>query len=188
MKVNIYDSANKYGIIYSDPPWEQNKGNRRKCRPNQDKNLDYPTMSLDEIKAIHSIISEKTFDKHNIFIWTIDKYLFDAEKMMQDLGYILHARFIWDKENGIAPAFTVRYTHEYLLWFYKKGKMLKPNQEVRGKYTTVLREPSTKHSKKPICAYEMIETMFPNVNKLELFARNVREGWDCWGNEVQGRK
>ena len=184
MKVDIFSTQNKYGIIYSDPPWQQNKGNKRKCRPNQGKNLDYPTMSLDEIKAIHRVVSEKTFDKHNIFMWTIDKYLFDAEKMMQDLGYILHARFVWDKGNGVAPAFTVRFSHEYLLWFYRKGKILMPNETFRGYYTTVLRETSTKHSKKPECAYTMLEDMFQEIPKIELFARNERTGWDCWGNEV----
>ena len=52
------------------------------------------------------------------------------------------------------------------------------------KYTTVLREPSTKHSKKPDCAYKMLEDMFPNASKIELFARNERDGWDCFGNEI----
>ena len=55
---------------------------------------------------------------------------------------------------------------------------------MRGKYTTVLREPSTKHSKKPLCAYEMIDSMFPDVKKLELFARNEYKDWDCWGNQT----
>lgn len=54
-------------------------------------------------------------------MWTIDKYLIDTEKFMSELGFSVHARFIWDKGNGIAPAFTVRFSHEYLLWFYKKG-------------------------------------------------------------------
>ena len=31
---------------------------------------------------------------------------------------------------------------------------------------------------------EMFENMFPNATKLEMFARNARDGWDCWGNEV----
>ena len=108
-----------------------------------------------------------------------------TEKFMKEFGYELHARMIWDKENGIAPAFTVRFSHEYLLWFYKKGKMLKPRAETRGKYTTVLREASTKHSKKPRCAYEMLEDMFPNATKIELFARETRDGWDCFGNEIK---
>ncbi len=25
---------------------------------------------------------------------------------MKGLGYELHVRFVWDKENGVAPAFT----------------------------------------------------------------------------------
>ena len=85
---------------------------------------------------------------------------------------------------GLPPAFTVRFSHEYLLWFYKPGHMLMPIKESRGKYTTILRESSTYHSHKPICAYEMLETMFPDTSKIELFARNKRPGWDCWGNEV----
>ena len=174
----------KYDIIYTDPPWNQKKGNARKARPNQGKELDYPTLSMSEIKDIHSKFFDEANEKHNIFMWTIDKYLHESEQMMAELGYQLHARIIWDKENGIAPAFTVRFSHEYLLWFYKKGSMLMPCEEMKGKFTTVLREQSTKHSKKPECAYKMIESLFPGSNKLEMFARNTRSGWESWGNEI----
>ena len=184
LKIDIYNTDKKYDIIYTDPAWKQTKGNKRKCRPNQGKELDYQTCTLDEIKEIHRVATELCNEKHNIFMWTIDKYLHESEQMMKELGYELHARMIWDKENGIAPAFTVRFSHEYLLWFYKKGNILMPCEDMRGKYTTVLRESSTKHSKKPVCAYEMFENMFPNATKLEMFARNARDGWDCWGNEV----
>jgi len=184
MKVNIYEVTKKYDVIYSDPPWNQKKGNARKCRPNQEKELDYKTLSMEEITAIHQQASGLCNEKHNMFMWTIDKYLHETEKMMKELGYELHARLVWDKENGIAPAFTVRFSHEYLLWFYKKGNMLMPCQEMRGKYTTILREPSTKHSKKPQNAYKMIEELFPDSLKLEMFARSRRELWDCWGDEV----
>lgn len=175
----------KYSLIYSDPPWAQTKGNVRKCRPNQGKQLDYSTLSLEEIKDIHKyVLNNLTYQKHNVFMWSIDKYLHEAEQMMSDLGYTLHARMIWDKTNGVAPAFTVRYSHEYLLWFYRKGNILMPCEEQRGKYTTVIREPATTHSKKPLAAYEMLEAMFPYTHKIEMFARNTRDGWDCWGNEV----
>jgi N6-adenosine-specific RNA methylase IME4 len=30
----------------------------------------------------------------------------------------------------------------------------------------------------------MIERMFPDLPKLELFARQARPGWEVWGNEV----
>lgn len=177
----------EYDIIYTDPPWQQTKSNKRKCRPNQGKNLDYSTLSMDDIKHNQEIVSGHCSKKHNVFMWTIDKYLHESEQMMKELGYNLHARFIWDKENGITPAFTVRFSHEYLLWFYQKGNILMPDETVRGKYTTVMREQSTKHSKKPECAYEMLENMFPNANKLEMYARNTRPNWDSWGNQVKNQ-
>ena len=185
MVVDIFNTVKKYDIIYTDPPWKQSKGNLRKCRPKQGRDFDYSTCELAEIEKIHSVALKKiSSQKHNVFMWTIDKYLHEAEKMMDRLGYTLHARMIWDKGNGVAPAFTVRFSHEYLLWFYKKNQLLMPCKDVRGKFTTVLREKATKHSRKPLCAYQMIENLFPDSSKIELFARQQVAGWDCWGNEV----
>jgi N6-adenosine-specific RNA methylase IME4 len=169
-----------YQIIYADPPWKQNKGGLRKVRPNQNKCLDYPTMSINEIRRIFDVVPKA--ENHALFVWTIDKFLMSTEAMLSD--YKLHARFVWDKENGVAPAFTVRFSHEYLLWFYK-GNFLKISSEFRGKFTTVMREKSRRHSQKPEAAYRMIENFYPNENKLELFARSKRIGWDCWGNEIE---
>ena len=183
-KVDILNLEKQYDIIYTDPPWQQTKSGKRSVRPNQGQKLDYPTLSMDDIKANQSLVTKHCSEKHNVFMWTIDKYLHETEQMMKELGYQLHARFIWDKGNGIAPAFTVRFSHEYLLWFYKKGNILMPTEETRGKYTTVLRESSSKHSKKPQCAYEMIETMFPDSIRLEMYARECRDNWDSWGNEI----
>jgi N6-adenosine-specific RNA methylase IME4 len=183
IKIDIFNTENQYDILYTDPPWPQTKGNARKSRPNQGKNFDYQTLEIEDIKTIHKKAVSLCAEKHNVFMWTIDKYLHDAEQMMKELGYELHARFIWDKENGVAPAFTVRFAHEYLLWFYRKGDILMPHKAARGKYTTVIREPSTNHSKKPLFAYKMLEKMFPQNKKLELFARNEHKNWDCWGNE-----
>jgi len=168
----------KYDIIYADPPWKQAKGGKRRCRPNQGKDLDYPVLSIRDIKDILG-----NYESETLFMWTIDKFLFKAQEMGESLGFKLHARIIWDKTNGIAPAFTVRYSHEYLLWMYK-SPMPKIEKDVRGKYTTVLREKATKHSKKPVCAYELIESLYPHQSRIELFARNRREGWASWGNEL----
>ena len=168
-----------FSVVYADPPWRQLKGGLRNVRPNQGRSLDYPVLDLNGIRAI--------LEEHQgrvLFLWTIDKFLFNAQDIAESLGYHLHARIIWDKENGVAPAFTIRYIHEYLLWFYKKP-MLKVALDIRGKLTTVLREKSTSHSRKPQCAYEFIEALYPNQSKIELFARHGREGWSSWGDEMQ---
>ena len=170
----------KYQVIYADPPWVQKKGGLRNCRPHQGRSLDYNTLELADIKNI--IESVPVEDNYILFLWTIDKYLMDAERLFSQ--HRLHARIIWDKENGVAPCFTVRYSHEYLLWLYK-GKFIPVAVEQRGKYTTVLREAATIHSRKPIIARRMIESLYPCGNRIELFARQKTEGWDVWGNEVE---
>ena len=113
MKVYLTENIG-YDIVYADPPWQKKKGGLRKSRPNQTRDLDYQTIPLKEIKEL--LASVNTSEKHNFFVWTVDEFLHDTEGMMAELGYKLHARLIWDKENGVAPAFTVRYSHEYLLW------------------------------------------------------------------------
>ena len=42
-----------------------------------------------------------------------------------------------------------------------------------------------KHSAKPAEVRKRIEEMFPEQNKIELFARHEVDGWDCHGDEVE---
>ncbi len=169
-----------------DPPWPKKKGGIRNVRPNQDKNLDYKTMSVQDIFLLlqDTILKIYAKDIHTIFIWSIDEYLYDCESAMQSMGYKRHARLIWDKGNGVAPCFSVRYSHEYLTWFYKP-KFQPIHKSVRGKYTTVFKEQAREHSRKPNQAYNMISSMFPTANKIDIFSREKRDGWDQWGNETE---
>ena len=181
---DLNDIKETYGLIYADPPWKQSKGGKKSVRENSSgKPLDYPTCSLDEIKEHLRLATESTTENSILFLWTIDKYLFEAQQIAESLGYKLHARMIWDKVTGIPAAFTVRYGHEYLLYMYK-GKLTPVAKDERGKIHTVFRERVTKHSKKPDIAYEIIERLYPDLKRLEMYARETRDGWDSFGNEV----
>jgi len=49
---NLEDIRHPYELIYADPPWKQKKSGFKKVRPNSSgKPLDYPVISLDEIKT-----------------------------------------------------------------------------------------------------------------------------------------
>jgi len=173
-----------YNLLYIDPPWRQSKGGKKLVRPNSSgKELDYSVLNLEQIEDIIQKASDLTTDNSVMFLWTIDKYLFEAEEIAKKLDYKLHARMIWNKVTGIPAAFTIRYGHEYLLYLYK-GKLIKVAKEERGKIHSVFTEQVTKHSKKPEIAYRIIERLYPDTKKLELFARNKRNGWDSWGNEI----
>ena len=179
----------KYQIIYADPPWQQSKGGKKNKRPfSSGGKLDYQTANLSFIQEVLSRASQLATENHTYFLWTIDKYFWATEQIMKKLGYKLHARMIWNKVTGIPTAFTIRFGHEYLLWFYK-GKLQPIEKSERGKWHSVLTEQVKRHSQKPEIAYQFIEAIYPKVPKLELFARNKRltlmEHWDVWGNEVE---
>lgn len=42
-----------------------------------------------------------------------------------------------------------------------------------------------KHSQKPNNFRYMIEALYGDKSRIELFARQKSEGWDVWGNEVE---
>lgn len=184
MRVDIFNTDKQYDLIVADPPWKQSKGGKKSVRENSSgKPLDYPTCSLSEIKTHLAQASKLTTDDSVLFLWTIDKYLFDAEEIAKSLGYKLHARMIWNKVTGIPAAFTVRFGHEYLLYMYK-GKLLPVTEKERGKIHTVFTEQATRHSKKPEVSFEIINRLYPSARKLEMYARQERNDYDCWGNEV----
>lgn len=184
MRIDIYNTNKHYDLILADPPWRQTKGGKKKVRPvSSGTELDYPVCSLDEIKEHLRQATSLASEDAILFLWTIDKYLFDAQRIAEELGYKLHARMIWNKVTGIPAAFTVRFGHEYLLYMYK-GKLIPVATKERGKIHTVFTEQVKKHSQKPDVSYEIINRLYPNLNKLELYARQERDNFDVWGNEV----
>lgn len=61
----------------------------------------------------------------------------------------------------------------------------KPQRE-SNKVSQLIMEPIGEHSAKPpIVRDKIVELMGgERKSKIELFARQTVEGWDCWGNEV----
>ncbi len=173
----------KINVFVIDPPWQKRKGGLRKSRPNQNRNLGYETMStLDIFKLLDKDIFPLSESNHCVFMWTIDQYLIECELEMEKRGYKRHCRFIWNKLNGVAPAFTIRYSHEYLIWYYKE-KLLPIDVSMRGKFMTVFEEKSREHSRKPDFCYQMIDSLYPDLKKMDVFSRESRVGWTQYGNQ-----
>ncbi len=185
-------------MIFSTPPISMTsstlirrgnsvEGGRKAVRPNSSgRELDYPTQPLSVIRNHLEAATALTGKNSVLFLWTIDRYLYQAEELAKSIGYKLHARMVWDKVTGIPAAFTVRYSHEYLLYMYR-GKFTPVALDARGKFSTVFAEKCRRHSQKPEFAYQMIESLYPDLRKLEMYARNIRPGWDNWGNEIQNQ-
>lgn len=187
MKIDIWNTKNKYGVITADPPWQLVKGGKKAVRPNSSgKPLDYKTMSYADIHNVLRQAYDLLKDNGVLFLWAIEKNLSQVEIMATAIGFKLHARMIYNKyPYGIPAAFTIRFGHEYLLYLYK-GKLLPVAKEARGKIHSVFTEAPTrgKHSKKPKVSYEIIDRLYPEQRKLELFARIHKANYDVWGDEA----
>ena len=143
--------------------------------------MDYPLMELNEIKQmpIKSLAKEKCW----VFLWTTQKYLFDAKIVLKNWGFNFLCVGVWEKTFGKSagmPLFGFRWNAEFILIGYNK----KPDLWIKGKPLIPLcfQAENIRHSQKPDKFYKMIEPL--GNDRIDIFARQKRKGWDVWGNEV----
>lgn len=172
MVVDIFSTDKKYNIIYADPPWRYNFS-----KDNADKiENHYPTMTVEEICNL-PIPSD---DNCVLYLWATAPKLKEALQVMDAWGFSYKTHAIWDK-GWVGMGYWFRGQHELLL-VGVKGKFSPPQPTQR--VSSIFVEKKTKHSKKPQWFRDYIKTVFPDKTRIELFARQHTEGWDCWGNEV----
>ena len=145
----------------------------------------YPTQSKDWIKNLD--VKNITEENSCIFLWVTDAHMKEGIEVIESWGFkYVTVAFIWEKvsKNGITVANLGSWTmknYEICL-FGTRGRMLQ-YKKCNNIYQKVVAE-RTKHSKKPNIVRENIIKLFPNLSRIELFARQKTEGWDVWGNEV----
>ena len=177
----------KYNIIYADPPWSFSSKELQKYDNKRFTSMDkhYSTQSKDWIKNL----SVKNITEKNscIFLWVTDAHIKEGIEVMESWGFkYVTIAFIWEKvsKNGITVANLGSWTmknYEICL-FGTKGKMLQ-YKKCNNIYQKVVAE-RTKHSKKPQQVRDNIVKIFPNLPRIELFARQKTSGWDVFGNEI----
>lgn len=164
----------KYRVIVADPPWTITKTKRR-VRPNQIE-MDYPMMSLDEIKALP--VEALAAEPCTLFLWTIDKYLYRSREVLESWGFNYHLTMAWDKTNGLSLYGFNRRTEFILVGLRGKHDAYPRRPTIRTSFSAK----SLRHSQKPDEFYTMLSIL--EGQKIDLFARAPRPGWDVWGNEV----
>jgi N6-adenosine-specific RNA methylase IME4 len=98
----------------------------------------------------------------------------------RDFDFVLDATML---AFGMGRLF--RQTHEICLVGISSNQVYK---KLRNKsQRSVSFAENLKHSAKPEHLQNSLEIMFPKSYKLEMFARRVRPGWTCLGNEIDGK-
>lgn len=170
----------KYQIIYADPAWSYD-----------DKRLNgggaerhYRTMSTEDIKNLS--VNEIADDNCILFMWATFPKLQEALDVIKAWGFQYKTNaFTWVKKNKKADSL-----------FWGMGNWTRSNAEIcllaikgspkrldKGVHS-VIYAPIDKHSKKPQETRDRIIRLVGDLPRVELFAREVPEGWDVWGNEV----
>ena len=163
----------KYRIFYADPPWKYS--NSMPSSFTEQANH-YQLMELDDIMNLK--IKDIAEDNAVLFLWSTSPILEDAFKVIHAWGFQYKSSIIWDKEIMVMGHY-VGIQHELLL-ICTRGACIPFIKELTP---SVIRIRKEKHSKKPDKFREIIESLYPYGNKIELFAREKIEGWEVFGNE-----
>jgi N6-adenosine-specific RNA methylase IME4 len=162
----------QYSVLYADPPWQY------EYSPTDSRRIEnqYPTMTVDEI----CMLSVPAAPEAILFLWATSPKLSEALRVVAAWGFVYRTCAVWAKPQ-LGMGYYFRQQHELLLVAVKGSPPAPIPQDRPG---SVYTESRTAHSKKPDWFRSTITTMYPDVKKIELFARTASEGWDCWGNEI----
>jgi hypothetical protein len=111
--------------------------------------------------------------RRRCFRWRLD--------VVEAWGFEYRTQIVWVKPS-IGTGKFVRQRHELLL-ICRRGEHPAPNAQ--NLPNSVIEAPRGKHSEKPEVFLEIIERMYPDSKKIELFRRGqARSEWVAWGNEA----
>jgi N6-adenosine-specific RNA methylase IME4 len=168
-------AASKFPVIYADPPWRYDHA----ATANRQIENHYPTMSLDEICAMP--VQEIATDDAILYMWATAPKLAECMQVLSAWGFDYRTNFVWVKDK-IGMGYHARSQHEILL-VAKRGNI--PPPAVADRVSSVVMAERGEHSAKPAVFYELIESFYPTLPKIELFCRSPREGWAVWGNQAE---
>ena len=131
-------------------------------------------------------VSNIADDNCVLFLWVTMPKLNECWELIEKWGFNYKTvAFTWVKRNK-----------KSLTWFWGMGSWTRANAELcllstKGKpkrisasVHSVIDSPIEEHSKKPQEARNRIVKLMGDLPRIELFARQKVDGWDCWGNEV----
>ena len=175
----------KYKVIYADPPWQyrvySKKGQGRSAENH------YHTMNIDDIRSLP--VADIADDDCVLFLWITFPCLKEGISVMESWGFTYKTcGFNWVKRNKkkdtyfMGLGFWTRSNSEVCL-IGTKGHPKRVSKVV----SQICDARVMAHSKKPDEIRKRIVELCGDVPRIELFARKTADGWDCLGDEIDGK-
>ena len=186
---------NSYGVIYADPASRFEGYNESGSGVPQTAEIQhYPTMTFPEMARLP--VSQLAKLDCSLFIWSTSAQTRNTFWLAEQWGFNHFSGkvFSWAKlnKNAIKDGKLAGDPTAYFLgmgktsrrntedcWLFTRGSPRVMDHGVRELFVEPLRE----HSRKPNDAYDRIERLYKGPY-CELFARNRRNNWSSWGQEV----
>lgn len=180
----------KYNIVYADPPWRFAAWSHR--GEGKGASRHYECMTLEDICELP--VAEMCAEDAALFLWVVQPMLPEALAVMNRWGFSFRTvAFVWVKmpptwtqyDRRIKPRLGLGYhtrSGAEQCWLGIRGKGYK--RHAQG-VEQVLHAPIREHSRKPDEIAARIEALVGEVPRIELFAREKRQGWDSWGDQCE---
>lgn len=192
--------AGEYAMIAADPPWPYKSYTAiRSMNPASSRHVErhYRTMSFDEIKAL-PVGKIAARDAH-VLLWVTGPQLVIGAhlEILKAWGFKPSSiAFTWVKlkrsidthqlrvvataesDLHVGLGLTTRKNAEFCI-LGRRGNAKRISKSVRE----IILAPVREHSRKPDEFYRRAQ-QYASGPYLELFSRQRRDGWDCWGAET----
>jgi len=164
-------------VIMADPPWDIHM------------ELPYGTMTDDEMRNLKL---QNVQTDGMIFLWVTGRASELARECLNLWGYKRVEEIIWVKTNQLQRIIRtgrtghwINHSKEHCLVGIKGNPVMNRNLDC-----DVIVSEVRETSRKPDEVYNLIERMFPNTLKVELFGRphNVHTNWITLGNQLDGNR
>ncbi|XP_061851283.1 N(6)-adenine-specific methyltransferase METTL4 isoform X4 [Colius striatus] len=176
----------KYDVIVIDPPWE-NKSVKRSNRYShlsswQIKQIPVPALAAPNCLVVTWVTNRQ---KHLRFVKD-ELYPHWSVKTLAEWHWVKITR---DGEFVLPLDSLHKKPYEVLVLGRVQGDIKEASRKSEEilpvpEHKLIVSIPCSLHSHKPPLAAVLAEFIKPDVECLELFARNLQPGWTSWGNEV----
>lgn len=173
--------SKKYQIIYADPPWRYSGK-----MMNSSVTDHYKVMTLRDICNLP--VGDIADTNCVLFMWVTLPKLNEFMQVVTAWGFEYKTTaFVWVKENKRAntPFMGLgRWTraNPEIMILATKGRISRLRADIRQ----LQQHKIASHSEKPVIFRRLITDLVGDLPRIELFARQKTDGWDVWGNEVEG--
>ena len=171
-------------VLSADPAWQLGDS---LPGPGRGAAKHYQTLSMFELQRFPL---PPMLDDSLLFMWRVAAMQEEALRLVRAWGFVPKSEIVWVKKTKTGKRHFgmgryVRAEHESCIVAARgKARDLITDKGIRSTFEA----PVGEHSAKPEVFYrEIVEKLIPGPYG-ELFARARREGWWCYGNEVDGRK